>query len=172
MGLYDVRGIYIDINVKKRIHDDFNNGSDHYSDYLLNAINTTWRSEIQDWLTCPQKPQSVLLFQDTLLSVPALPKPTTECENVINGACISKHIKSLICRDPLCHDINLTGLDSLVCPEVWAKYSNLANCMNVWKGYQKKGEVGLPYYTKNILVEEKMLAQAAVRMAAIIEGNQ
>lgn len=50
----------------------------------------------------------------------------------------------------------------------WAKFSNQVNCLNVWPGYKRKWELSGQYYQDNIKVEEKMLAQAGVRMAAII----
>jgi hypothetical protein len=45
----------------------------------------------------------------------------------------------------------------------------MVNCQNVWPGYKRKYELSGKYYDENIFVEEKMLAQAASRMAAIID---
>ena len=45
----------------------------------------------------------------------------------------------------------------------------MVNCQNVWPGYKRKYELAGQYYDQNILVEEKMLAQASSRMAAIID---
>jgi hypothetical protein len=59
---------------------------------------------------------------------------------------------------------------NLICPEKWAAYSNVVNCKYVWPGYKRKFELSGEYYRENIRVEEKMLAQAAVRMAAIIDS--
>ncbi len=50
-----------------------------------------------------------------------------------------------------------------------AKESNEVNCLNVWPNYKRKYELSGPYYRENILVEEKMLARAALRMASIID---
>lgn len=59
-------------------------------------------------------------------------------------------------------------IGSIVCPEKWAAFANQVNCANVWPGYQRKFELSGTYYTENIIVEELMLAQAAVRMASIL----
>ena len=52
---------------------------------------------------------------------------------------------------------------------VRAKESNEVNCLNVWPKYKRKYELSGPYYRENILVEEKMLAKAGLRMATIID---
>ncbi|KAJ3345327.1 hypothetical protein HDU91_007389 [Kappamyces sp. JEL0680] len=61
------------------------------------------------------------------------------------------------------------SIPTLVCPEKWAAYSNKVNCETVWPGYKRKYELSGDYYQAAIKVEEMMLAQAAVRMAAILD---
>jgi hypothetical protein len=46
----------------------------------------------------------------------------------------------------------------------------MINCKTVWVGYEFGQDLGYAYYLRNILIQEKMLAQAAVRMAAIIQA--
>ena len=58
---------------------------------------------------------------------------------------------------------------SLVCPEKWAKESNQVNCESVWPNYKRKYELSGTYYEENILVEERLLAKASLRMAHIID---
>lgn len=62
------------------------------------------------------------------------------------------------------------AFDHLVCPEIWAAFSNFVNCDSVWPGYKRKYELSGKYYQDNVKVEEKMLAQSAVRMAAILNA--
>ena len=54
------------------------------------------------------------------------------------------------------------------CPEKWARDSNIVNCVNVWPDYKRNYEMEGAYYDKNILVAEKMLAQAGVRIANVL----
>jgi hypothetical protein len=61
------------------------------------------------------------------------------------------------------------------CPQKWARYSNLVNCVNVWPLYKPRKELSTSYYQSNILVAEKLLAQAAYRIANtlnVLASNQ
>lgn len=49
-----------------------------------------------------------------------------------------------------------------------AKYSNIVNCVNVWPKFKPNYEMGGTYYDANIVVAEKMLAQAAIRIAGVL----
>ncbi|KAJ8326222.1 hypothetical protein QVD99_007611 [Batrachochytrium dendrobatidis] len=58
-----------------------------------------------------------------------------------------------------------------VCPEKWARYSNIVNCVYVWKDYRRKFEMSGKYYTTAIPVAEKLLAQSALRFAAVFGAS-
>ncbi|KAH6592563.1 hypothetical protein BASA50_008014 [Batrachochytrium salamandrivorans] len=64
---------------------------------------------------------------------------------------------------------SIAGMESPVpvCPERWARYSNIVNCVYVWKDYKRKYEISGKYYQNAIPIAEKMLAQAALRFAAV-----
>ncbi|KAJ3275386.1 hypothetical protein HDV01_000678 [Terramyces sp. JEL0728] len=125
---------------QQRIRSDFKNSPDLYAEYIVKQIGTTWRAEVPEWLACPET-TSVLNLQNNLLGFSCL-----------NGNCPSKN-----------------GLENLVCPEVWAKYANQINCDVTFKGYKRRANLPADYYKDSIAVEEKMLAQAGVRMAAILD---
>jgi hypothetical protein len=83
----------------------------------------------------------------------------------------------LTCPSPMLTFKNEKGqlIQRYVCPEgiyksksVWAEFSNRVNCEFVWPGYKRKFEMSGEYYRNNIKIAEKMLAQAAVRIAAIL----
>ncbi|KAI8916225.1 S1/P1 nuclease [Gorgonomyces haynaldii] len=65
-------------------------------------------------------------------------------------------------------NLSLESDVSFLCPQKWARYSNLVNCVNVWPAYKRRYEMSGKYYEANILVAEKMLAQAGYRMAYLI----
>lgn len=71
------------------------------------------------------------------------------------------------CLDGNCQRTN--ELENLVCPEIWAKYANQINCDVTFRGYKRRANLPADYYKVSIEVEEKMLAQAGVRMAAILD---
>jgi hypothetical protein len=104
-----------------------------YSEYIVKSIGTTWRGEINEWLSCSNKTLPLLKISN------------------------NKKFDNF-------------GLDQLVCPELWAAFSNRVNCKSVWPGYKRKFELSGKYYQDNIKVEEKMLAQAAVRISAILNA--
>lgn len=129
---------------EKRIREDFQGDSNLYVRYLLKQMATAWRAEVPEWLTCPGSEEPTFEQQTCIQSDTA----------GYFASCISTPRSKVI--------------TDLVCPEKWAAFANRVNCESVWPKYKRKFELSGDYYRENILVEEKMLAQAGLRMASII----
>lgn len=130
---------------EKRIREDFKGDSNLYVRYLLKQMATAWRAEVPEWLSCPKKDEPEFQRQLCIQS---------EMDGYF-GSC-------LLTPSP-------QTISDLVCPEKWASFANKVNCDSVWPKYKRKYELSGEYYKENVLVEEKMLAQAGLRMAAIID---
>jgi hypothetical protein len=55
-----------------------------------------------------------------------------------------------------------------VCPADWAQEVGRLNCGSVWKGVKRGAELGGSYYEENAPVVERLLAQAGVRIARVL----
>lgn len=55
-----------------------------------------------------------------------------------------------------------------VCPAQWAQETGRHNCKTVWNGVTRGAELGGVYYELNAPLVERLLAQAAVRIASVI----
>lgn len=58
--------------------------------------------------------------------------------------------------------------DDVVCPTDWAQEVGRLNCGTVWEGVVKNADLGGQYYETNAPVVEKLLAQAGVRIAGVL----
>ncbi|KAI8924932.1 phospholipase C/P1 nuclease domain-containing protein [Entophlyctis helioformis] len=134
---------------EKRIRNNFGGNKETFAKFLVNEIITTWKDEIRQWTDCSTSPS------------PA-PSPASGVESSSSSSSSSP--------SSVWPSLSHASLGAVlpVCPEKWARYANIVNCVHVWPEYKRKFDMSGKYYEKNILVAEKMLAQSGVRIAALL----
>lgn len=119
--------------------DDFNRSFDVYLDYLVEKIKGDWAVEASIWQKCAKS---------------AIP---TEAQQLFmqtsEGSAVPDH-----------DDANPV---SAVCPDQWARQSNILNCEHVWR-FDPKDDLSKDYYDKARYLVDMVIAKGGVRLAAVL----
>ena len=61
-----------------------------------------------------------------------------------------------------------SGSSSSICPDQWGAHVEVYNCLNVWIGVSQGQDLRDEYHERNWETLEKLVAMAAVRLAATL----
>ncbi|KAL2919723.1 hypothetical protein HK105_200637 [Polyrhizophydium stewartii] len=150
--LVSLHAVWDSLMFEKRIRDNFRGNRNIYAGYLINEIVTTWLPELVGWVNCTTP-------------VSAMAPPTSADAGVWAASLDADDGHP---ETPAAAPAMLASMP--VCPERWARYANLVNCVYVWRGIKRRVELSGKYYDTAIPVAEKMLAQAAIRIAAALDA--